>query len=101
MNARLAACHTKRLFLCALASLREAAAMLERILEPEVMDSASEATDYDAMDHSQVNQRFVADLQKLLPSPHRGRWAGGEGAVPTLLDVGTGTAQIPIALCQQ
>ena len=35
---------------------------LDRILEPEVMDSAEEARDYDAMDHSEVNRRFVDDL---------------------------------------
>ena len=36
--------------------------MLARTLEPEVMDTAQEASDYDAMDHSEVNARFVADL---------------------------------------
>ncbi len=63
--------------------------MLERILEPEVMDSASEAHDYDAMDHARVNQLFVADLLHLGADLH------------SLLDVGTGTAQIPIALCEK
>ena len=62
--------------------------MLPRVLEPEVMDSADEAHDYDAMDHSQVNRVFVTDF---LAS-----W-NGEGP---LLDVGTGTAQIPIELCR-
>ena len=62
--------------------------MLPRVLEPEVMDSADEAHDYDAMDHSQVNRVFVTDF---LAS-----W-NGEGPV---LDVGTGTAQIPIELCR-
>ena len=37
-------------------------AMLTRILEPEVMDSAEEARDYDAMDHGTVNRVFVADF---------------------------------------
>jgi ubiquinone/menaquinone biosynthesis C-methylase UbiE len=63
--------------------------MLARILEPEVMDTAEEARDYDAMDHSTVNRVFVADF---LPA-----W---DGANP-ILDVGTGTAQIPIELCRQ
>jgi ubiquinone/menaquinone biosynthesis C-methylase UbiE len=63
--------------------------MLSRILEPEVMDSAEEARDYDAMDHSTVNRVFVADFLAV--------W---DGANP-LLDVGTGTAQIPIELCRQ
>ena len=61
--------------------------MVERVLEPEVMDSAAEAHDYDTMDHSHVNDLFVADLL------HLGK------DFQTLLDVGTGTAQIPIALC--
>jgi ubiquinone/menaquinone biosynthesis C-methylase UbiE len=63
--------------------------MLPRVLEPEVMDSPEEARDYDAMDHAQVNRAFVADFLTA--------WAG-EGPV---LDVGTGTAQIPVELCRQ
>jgi ubiquinone/menaquinone biosynthesis C-methylase UbiE len=63
--------------------------MLSRILEPEVMDTPEEARDYDAMDHSTVNRVFVADFLAV--------WAGS-GRV---LDVGTGTAQIPIELCRQ
>jgi len=63
--------------------------MLERVLEPEVMDSAAEAHDYDTMDHSHVNQLFVSNLLQL------------QGAFQTILDVGTGTAQIPIELCKR
>lgn len=63
--------------------------MLPRVLEPEVMDSEVEARDYDAMDHGQVNRVFVADFLHL--------WEGA-GAI---LDVGAGTAQIPIELCRQ
>jgi ubiquinone/menaquinone biosynthesis C-methylase UbiE len=63
--------------------------MLTRILEPEVMDSSEEALDYDAMDHAAVNGVFVNDFLSV--------W---DGAVP-ILDVGTGTAQIPIELCRQ
>jgi ubiquinone/menaquinone biosynthesis C-methylase UbiE len=67
--------------------------MIDRILEPEVMDSADEARDYDAMDHSHVNRVFVADfLQSLAGMPL------GSGEI---LDVGAGTAQIPIELCRQ
>jgi hypothetical protein len=36
--------------------------MLDRILEPEFMDTAEEARDYDSMDHAEVNRRFVDDL---------------------------------------
>jgi ubiquinone/menaquinone biosynthesis C-methylase UbiE len=63
--------------------------MLPRVLEPEVMDSADEARDYDAMDHGAVNRVFVADFLVA--------W-DGRGPV---LDVGTGTAQIPVELCRQ
>lgn len=63
--------------------------MLARVLEPEVMDSDEEARDYDAMDHAGVNRVFVDDFLAL--------W---DGRSP-LLDVGTGTAQIPIELCRR
>jgi ubiquinone/menaquinone biosynthesis C-methylase UbiE len=63
--------------------------MLPRVLETEVMDSAVEAHDYDAMDHAAVNRVFVADFLAVWP-----------GQSP-ILDVGTGTAQIPIELCRQ
>jgi ubiquinone/menaquinone biosynthesis C-methylase UbiE len=65
--------------------------MLTRVLEVEVMDSPQEAADYDAMDHAEVNRVFVADFLAaagLLPP-------GAE-----VLDLGTGTAQIPIELCR-
>jgi len=62
--------------------------MLPRVLEPEAMDSTLEAHDYDTMDHSAVNRVFVADFLSIWP---------GQGPI---LDVGTGTAQIPIELCR-
>ena len=62
---------------------------LERVLEPEVMDSVSEAQDYDSMDHRTVNQLFVNDLLE-----------AGELGIQ-VLDLGTGTAQIPVQLCRQ
>jgi ubiquinone/menaquinone biosynthesis C-methylase UbiE len=53
------------------------------------MDSAEEARDYDAMDHGAVNAAFCAELL-------------ANGAVgPAVLDVGTGTALIPIELCRR
>ncbi len=64
--------------------------MLSRVLEPEAMDTPEEAREYDAMDHSGVNARFVADFLAA-----HGACRGGE-----ILDVGTGTARIPIELCQ-
>jgi ubiquinone/menaquinone biosynthesis C-methylase UbiE len=64
--------------------------MLPRTLEPEVMDTAEEARDYDAMDHAAVNRVFVDDFLAF----------GGKVEGP-ILDVGTGTAQIPIELCRR
>jgi ubiquinone/menaquinone biosynthesis C-methylase UbiE len=53
------------------------------------MDTAEEAVSYDQMDHSEVNRIFVADfLAECAPKS-------------AVLDVGTGTAQIPIELCRQ
>lgn len=69
--------------------------MLPRILEPEVMDSLDEAIDYDAMDHSAVNRLFVDDF---LAAVDRLRVSVRPLRV---LDVGTGTAQIPIELCRR
>ncbi len=63
--------------------------MIERVLEPEVMDDSEEADSYDRMDHSQVNRCFVDDL---LAAGPLGR---------DVLDLGTGTALIPIELCQR
>src|SRR3954447_22704155 len=61
---------------------------LPRTLEPEVMDTPEEARDYDAMDHAAVNRQFVADFLRLGPD------------TTSVLDVGTGTAQIPVELCR-
>jgi len=66
---------------------------LERILEPEVMDSDEEAADYDAMDHSEVNRRFVDDLLAAMSDER--------DAMLDVLDLGTGTALIPIELCKK
>jgi ubiquinone/menaquinone biosynthesis C-methylase UbiE len=63
--------------------------MLPRRLEPEVMDTPEEARDYDAMDHQTVNRVFVSDFRAACRP------------VGSILDVGTGTAQIPIELCRQ
>lgn len=62
---------------------------LKRVLEPEVMDSYEEARDYNEMDHSEVNRRFVDDLL-------------AAGAIEDeVLDLGTGTALIPLELCRR
>lgn len=91
--------------------------MLPRILEPEVMDTPEEAMAYDEMDHSAVNRVFVDDLlaaarsetraepelgnhteRELENQTERGRasLAGCE-----ILDLGTGTARIPMELCSR
>jgi len=64
--------------------------VLARVLEAEVMDKPEEAREYDAMDHSAVNARFIADFLAV-----HGEGRGGE-----ILDVGTGPARQPIALCR-
>lgn len=68
--------------------------MLPRKLEPEVMDSEAEAVDYDSMDHAEVNRLFADDFLALIAATL---------AEPSLrvLDVGTGTAQIPIEICRR
>lgn len=67
---------------------------LARVLEPEVMDSPQEARDYDSMDHAEVNRLFVSDLLAFLTTlPEQERF--------DVLDLGTGTAQIPIEFCRQ
>lgn len=63
--------------------------MIPRVLEPEVMDTVEDARDYDAMDHSAVNRAFAADFLSHCPAP------------ASVLDLGTGTAQIPIELCRR
>ena len=81
--------------------------MLTRVLEPEVMDTAEEAVDYDSMDHSTVNRLFVDDL--LAAAERFGESEIAASDVSTqrqqkslrVLDVGTGTALIPIELCRR
>ena len=93
---------------------------LDRVLETEVMDTAEEALDYDTMDHSEVNRIFVDDLLvaiqgfKLQVSGFKSdepastwnlkpeTWNSTDSAVLLdILDLGTGTAQIPIELCRR
>ncbi len=69
--------------------------MLTRVLEPEVMDTPDDARDYDEMDHRAVNQLFVSDLLAFAAQ------ANPEQLHGDMLDLGTGTAQIPIEFCRQ
>ena len=66
---------------------------MERVLESEAMGSAEEAEQYDLLDHAAVNQGFVEDLANEVSTRYRSAFS------PRILDTGTGTAQIPIALC--
>ena len=86
---------------------------MPRILEPEVMDSEQEAIDYDAMDHRAVNALFVTDLMAALSSKFKVQGSKSEDGRPStlnlepgtlnldVLDLGAGTAQIPIELCRR
>ena len=75
--------------------------MLPRILEPELMDTADDAREYDAMDHAVVNAQFrhrpacgPVGLVASATSP--------SAAMPlNILDLGAGTAQIPIELARR
>ncbi len=62
---------------------------MDRILEPEVMDTWLEATAYDAMDFTSVNTVFAEDAIALDPDAVK------------ILDAGTGTVRIPILMCQR
>src|SRR5512135_587521 len=64
---------------------------MERVLEPEVMDTALDAEEYDAMDFAEPNGRFAEDALALV------------GSVPgaEVLDIGTGTADIPLRMLQR
>jgi SAM-dependent methyltransferase len=89
MNLRLA----RLTALAAMAKHRQNNAVFARVLEVELMDTAEEAADYDAMDHGTVNIRFAQDALKSL--------AGRSSAGPVrVLDVGTGTALIPIEIAR-
>ncbi len=63
--------------------------MLERIPEPEVMDTQEEAVEYDQMDFTEVNTAFAERATELGPSHG------------TVFDAGTGTARIPILIVQK
>jgi ubiquinone/menaquinone biosynthesis C-methylase UbiE len=56
---------------------------MDRVPEPEVMDTADEAAAYDSMDHERVNGDFV---ERLIALGARGR----------MLDIGTGPGHIPL-----
>lgn len=63
--------------------------MLERVLEPEVMDSERDAREYAAFDNRSVNEEFVVRALELAPTSG------------TVLDIGTGPGEISILLAQR
>lgn len=84
--------------------------MLERTLEPEVMDSEQDAVEYNRMDHSAVNEKFVDEFLQFLELHHKRLRRADDASFEDLddidviggfLDVGTGTALIPIELCNR
>lgn len=75
--------------------------MLERRLEPEVMDTIEDARDYDTMDHSAVNRLFVDDFLAFASCNGFEDRLNDQARPLRLLDVGTGTARIPIELCRR
>lgn len=75
--------------------------MLERCLEPEVMDTVEDAHDYDSMDHSAVNRVFVDDFLAFASRNGFEDRLSDLARPLRVLDVGTGTALIPIELCRR
>jgi ubiquinone/menaquinone biosynthesis C-methylase UbiE len=83
--------------------------MLPRILEPELMDTADDAREYDAMDHADVNKLFVTDLLAALSDWSLASTKLSPGNRPVqsaasaleILDLGAGTAQIPVELARR
>lgn len=74
---------------------------LVRTLEPEVMDTEEDASEYDAMDFSEPNNRFAVDALGLLsvpPSAEGGAKRAASAGWPLALDIGTGTADIPLRM---
>ncbi|MBN2577407.1 MAG: class I SAM-dependent methyltransferase [Pirellulales bacterium] len=65
--------------------------MLPRVLEVEAIDTPGEAAKYDARDHDEANRIFVTDLLAAGLRPEAGE----------ILDIGAGTAKIPIELCRR
>lgn len=68
--------------------------MIDRVLEPEIMEDLQEAIEYNDMDFSDVNRAFVTDF--VAYATQSGFELGKD-----ILDLGTGTARIPVELCIQ
>ena len=85
--------------------------MLERTLEPEVMDSEQDAVEYNRMGNRAVNETFVDEFLAFLKAQNCRLRTGKDPSfdeledspeiIASLIDVGTGTALIPIEMCQR
>src|ERR1700747_145988 len=64
---------------------------LPRVLEPEVMSTAEEASEYDEMDFSATDQLFAERAAQLA--------RGASAPVNLSADLGSGNAKIPLAMC--
>jgi len=62
--------------------------VMQRELEPQVMDDPREADAYDAMDHTAPNEAFVDRLIAL-------------GAHGRVIDLGTGPGHVPLMICDR
>jgi ubiquinone/menaquinone biosynthesis C-methylase UbiE len=70
---------------------------MKRILEPELMDSPEAAAEYNAMDHAGVNQMFAREFVAFAETTHT---LDLDAVAWEVLDVGTGTALVPIEICK-
>lgn len=62
---------------------------LQRVLEPEAMETEKDAIEYDGMDFTETNTSFAVRALELAPASGR------------ILDLGTGTARIPILMLER
>jgi ubiquinone/menaquinone biosynthesis C-methylase UbiE len=62
---------------------------IPRVLEPEVMDGAGEAAEYDEMDFSATDRLFAERAARLATRE-----------VSLVVDIGAGNAKIPLAMCE-
>ncbi len=70
---------------------------MKRILEPELMDTPEAAAEYNGMNHLDVNRSFARDFLAFSQATLADRLEETDWNV---LDVGTGTALLPIELCK-
>lgn len=70
---------------------------MDRILEPEVMDSWEESVAYDAMDFTDVNTVFANDAIAILRAENS---AIATNQPILVLDAGTGPGRIPLIMAQ-